>query len=769
MFREDFVWGVATSGYQVEGHTPDDGSGVCMWDVFCDEGRVPQNANTRLTVDEMHRYPQDFELMRLMGVKNYRFSLNWSRILPEGTGRVNEKGIQFYREMISCMLDNGITPYITLYHWELPEALNLRGGWMNREIVEWFGEYAKVVAENLSDLCDHFITLNEPQCSTMLGYSLGEHAPGLKVNRKETFIVAHNLLMAHGQAVINLRKYSCRPVQIGFSPTCGVAIPATDTPEDIEAAREVYFGFYGSDERWAWNVSWFVDPVIFGRYPEEGLKKFKDYLPEFKEEDMKLINQPLDFLGQNIYNGYPVHRAEDGSIEFPEMEWGYSHNDCDWPTNSESLYWGAKFTAQRYPIPLYITENGIATHDRVSADGRVHDADRIAFLDDYIGVLQQVADEGADIRGYFLWTFLDNFEWAEGYRKRFGTIYVDFQTQQRIAKDSAYWYKEVMETNGANLSVNSHPSGLIFIKPSFSHTIWGGSTLRDEFGYDEPGDDIGECWGISAHPQGDDEVLNGFYEGIRLSELWDKKKEIFGNAEGDRFPLLTKIISAKEDLSIQVHPNDEYAGIHENGSLGKMECWYILDAEPGSKLVVGHNAKTKEELADMIDNGRWNDLIRHVDIKPGDFIQIDPGTVHAICGGVTLLETQQSSDITYRLYDYDRLSNGKPRPLHLSQSKDVIMVPSPEASSMVVHDDSDEDIIRLIRCRYYEVYRIRCNGDLKAEFDRPFMLMSVVEGSGVIDSHPVKKGDHFIVPAGYGKIGMLGDMKIIASCLPGED
>lgn len=309
---------------------------------------------------------------------------------------------------------------------------------------------------------------------------------------------------------------------------------------------------------------------------------------------------------------------------------------------------------------------------------------------------------------------------------------------------------------------------LIFLNPTFSHTIWGGTALREVFGYDEPGDDIGECWGISANPQGDDTIASGRFKGMHLSELWRDHKEVFGGVKGDRFPLLTKIISAKDDLSIQVHPDDAYAGEHENGSLGKTECWYILDAAPGSRLVVGHNAATKEELCSMIDDGRWNDLIRHVDIAPGDFIQINPGTVHAICGGVTLLETQQNSDITYRLYDYDRLSDGKPRQLHLSQSKDVITVPSPDASDMVVHDSSDEDLAKLISCKYYEVYRIRSSADteLGLDFDKPFVLMSVVEGEGDIDGKAVKLGMHFIVPADYGHLQIKGDMKLIASCLP---
>ena len=307
---------------------------------------------------------------------------------------------------------------------------------------------------------------------------------------------------------------------------------------------------------------------------------------------------------------------------------------------------------------------------------------------------------------------------------------------------------------------------ILFLTPTFSHTVWGGDKLRTEFGYDEPGDDIGECWGISAHPQGDDIVADGEFKGKHLSELWNEHRELFGGAEGDRFPLLTKIISAKDDLSIQVHPDDEYAGEHENGSLGKTECWYILSAEEGSKLVVGHNAKSREELAEMIDGGKWNDLIRKVDIHPGDFVQINPGTVHAICGGVTLLETQQNSDITYRLYDYDRMPGGKPRQLHLSQSKDVITVPSGDPKDMVIHDSSNDDVVQLISCKYYEVYRLIVKGSLTHEFNRKFVLMSVVEGEGSINGHKINKGDHFILPSGNTNTQLSGDLKIIASSIP---
>lgn len=228
MFREDFVWGVASSAYQVEGTDAADGRGACVWDMFAADGRVFEHQNADTSCDHMHHYKEDIALMKHLGIRAYRFSLNWARILPEGTGRVNEKAIAMYRDMILTMKENGITPYLTLFHWEFPQALYERGGWQNPDVVQWFGEYAKVVAENFSDICEYFITINEPQCVVGLGHLSGVHAPGVKLPVAQTFLVAHHLLMAHGQAVINLRRYAVRPVKIGFAPTGGVAYPYTD-------------------------------------------------------------------------------------------------------------------------------------------------------------------------------------------------------------------------------------------------------------------------------------------------------------------------------------------------------------------------------------------------------------------------------------------------------------------------------------------------------------------------------------------------------------
>jgi len=585
---------------------------------------------------------------------------------------------------------------------------------------------------------------------------------------KEGFQIVHNILKAHGQAVISLREHAGRPVRIGFAPTCGVAYPYSDSAEDIEAARKVYFGFYNEDSNWAWNESWYSDPVFLGHYPQEGMEKYAPYLPEIADGDMDLIHQPIDFMCQNIYNGYYVKAGENGEPEFVDRAAGFPKTACGWPVTPEALYYGAKYLCDRYRLPLYITENGMSCHDVVSSDGKVHDSNRISFLDAYIGQLQRAAEAGADIRGYFLWTFLDNFEWEKGYQERFGIVYVDFQSQKRIVKDSAYWYRRVCETNGGSLSRNQPYRQILFLNPVFKHNIWGGSRLSQDFGYDVEGADIGECWGIAAHPNGDGTIRDGVYAGKKLSALWSEHPELFGNVDYDRFPLMVKIIDAKDDLSIQVHPDDAYAMANENGSFGKTECWYVLDCPEDAALVVGHNAGTKEELADMIHSGRWDGLIREIPVRRGDFIQIDPGTVHAIKGGLMILETQQNSDITYRVYDYDRLTDGKPRELHVEKSIDVIAVPAKPVADSVrsLNGLPVNELNEIYSCGYYRIFKLNVSGHAHAEHTFPFLLVSVVDGSGILNSQPVKKGDHLILPCGTGKMDFCGQMEIIASTVP---
>lgn len=308
---------------------------------------------------------------------------------------------------------------------------------------------------------------------------------------------------------------------------------------------------------------------------------------------------------------------------------------------------------------------------------------------------------------------------------------------------------------------------IIFLDPVFKQMVWGGDRLGKEWPYEIPGDNTGECWAVSAHPNGDCIVREGIYKGETLSALWGQHPELFGNIGLDRFPLLVKIIDAKADLSIQVHPDDAYAKVNENGSLGKTECWYILDCDKDSRLVVGHNAKDKAELTDMIRNGRWGELIREIPVKKGDFIKIDPGTVHAIKGGLLIMETQQNSDITYRVYDYGRLVDGKPRRLDIDKSIDVITVPSKKAEESVVSAEGLPENTRnlLCACEYFKVWKIDVTQSVLFEQEHPFLIMSVIEGSGTLDGQAVRKGDHFILPYGYGEVKLQGAMKLIASTI----
>lgn len=450
-FREDFVWGAATSAYQIEGAANEGGKGKHIWDVYVKEpGHIFQDHTGENACDHYHLFREDVEVMGKLGLKGYRFSIDWSRVLPDGFGRVNETGITFYNQLIDALLENGIEPYITLYHWELPYEIYKRGGWMNPEIVEWFGAYAKLIAERFSDRVSHFFTLNEPQCFVGLGFLTGEHAPGLKAPVQDTFEMAHNALKAHGRAVQMLRQYKKRPITIGYAPTGSMCYPETEKPEDIEAARQMLFSMQEDDRNWTWNVAWWSDPVLLGRYPEEGLVRYEQYLPKITDADMKLISEPIDVYGQNIYNGRCIRMGANGKpVEVKRYE-GFPKTAIDWPVTPKCLYWGPKFLYERYKKPIYITENGLSCHDVVSLDGKVHDPNRIDFLARYFGELKRAAGE-IDLRGYFQWSLMDNFEWAKGYSERFGLVYVDYRTQERILKDSAYWYRDVIQRNGENL------------------------------------------------------------------------------------------------------------------------------------------------------------------------------------------------------------------------------------------------------------------------------------------------------------------------------
>jgi len=452
-FKNGFVWGTATAAYQVEGAAYEDGKGLNVWDIFCkEEGHIFEGHTGDVACDEYHRYKEDVMLMKQMGIQAYRFSVSWARVMPDGTGAVNEKGLAYYDRLVDELLANGIEPYMTLYHWDLPYELHRRGGWMNPDAPEWFYQYAKVIGARFSDRVTHFFTINEPQCIVGLGYQTGIHAPGLKVGPYDYFRIWHNVLRAHGRAVQALRETAVQPVKIGMAPCGAMCYPASDSPEDIEAARKRMFSVPGNTlDDCTWDVAFWCDPVFFGKYPDDIMEKFGKYIPEFTEEDRRLITQPLDFYGQNLYNGMMIRDDGNGNPERVTRYPGFPKTAIQWPVTPESLYWAPKFLYERYKLPVLITENGMSAHDVVSLDGKVHDSNRIDFIHRYLRELRRAADDGVDIDGYFIWSVLDNFEWYRGYSERFGLVYVDYLTQKRIIKDSGWDYKEIIQSNGEHL------------------------------------------------------------------------------------------------------------------------------------------------------------------------------------------------------------------------------------------------------------------------------------------------------------------------------
>lgn len=439
-FPKGFVWGAATSSYQIEGAAYQDGKGLSIWDTGCRKpGAVRDFHNGDVACDHYHRYPEDIGLLKEMGVDAYRFSLSWPRILPEGTGPVNQKGLDFYDRLIDGLCEAGIAPYVTLYHWDLPYELYKRGGWLNRDITGWFAEYARVAVERFSDRVKHWMTLNEPQCFVGLGMQRGTHAPFVTLSQGDVLTAAHHALLAHGQSVRTLRAFAKQPLRIGFAPVGATYFPASRSPQDIEAARREMFR---TDKDSLFNAAWWSDPVFLGQYPQDGLAYHEKHMPPILTGDMEAIRQPLDFYGVNIYEGQRVQAGPDGKAVLTPWEAGFPRNDCGWPVVPECLYWGPRFLYERYRSPILITENGFAGQDWISQDGKCHDPQRIDYLSRYLEALEQARQDGAQVLGYFVWSLMDNFEWAEGYFKRFGMIHVDFATQRRTPKDAFYWYRD---------------------------------------------------------------------------------------------------------------------------------------------------------------------------------------------------------------------------------------------------------------------------------------------------------------------------------------
>ena len=432
-FPESFLWGTATAAFQIEGATEEDGRGKSIWDTFCaTPGKVSEGHTGAMATDHYHRWAQDIDLMVSLGLQAYRFSVAWTRIIPNGTGQVNAKGLDFYDRLVDTLLAKNVEPFLTLYHWDLPQALEDKGGWRVRETAEAFGRYAEVVAARLGDRVRNWMTINEYWCIVSLGYEKGEHAPGAKESPQVVRQVAHHLLLAHGLGVQSVRAAAKAKPSIGLAHNPSVVNPFTDLEADVSAARSLFVE----------NNDWYMGPMFRGKYPEAEWNRLGTDVPKVIDGDLKTINQPLDFMGFNIYSAWNVVRA--GAKPFDPSK-TYPRTQMDWPIQPDCLYWGIRFIRETYSdIPVYITESGCAFPDEVAADGQIYDWDRVQYMRWYLRGVERAVCEGYPIKGYFAWSLLDNFEWAFGYTRRFGIVYVDFKTLERKPKLSAQWYKETI-------------------------------------------------------------------------------------------------------------------------------------------------------------------------------------------------------------------------------------------------------------------------------------------------------------------------------------
>lgn len=450
VFPNNFVWGAASAAYQIEGGAKDGGRGPSIWDSFCRiPGKIERGETGDVACDSYHRWADDVAALKAMGLKAYRFSIAWPRIIPDGDGSVNPEGLAYYDKLVDALLENGIEPYVTLYHWDLPLALEEKGGWQNIDTARAFERYAAVLAEHFRGRVHSWLTINEIACVVNLGYGTGVHAPGLQLPLEGQFRCWQHVIYAHclAERVLHTADGTNR---VGFVSTGRLCYPVSEDPRDVEAARALTFG--SPDDDWGFTHQMSLDPLCLGHWPQENVGPrlaacFRDVPQEIT--DALAFGKP-DMIGLNIYNAIPARMGEQGP-EYAPRPVGYPCTALGWPVEPESLNWGPYFIHQRYGLPIYITENGQSCDDRIFLDGKVHDPDRIDFLARYLKALSQSIARGADIRGYFHWALLDNFEWYSGYNQRFGLYFVDYPTGRRIPKDSSFWYAETVAKNGANL------------------------------------------------------------------------------------------------------------------------------------------------------------------------------------------------------------------------------------------------------------------------------------------------------------------------------
>ena len=444
-FPKDFIWGVACASYQCEGAWDEDGKGPNIWDDFCHDtagNHIYNGENGDVACDSYHRYREDVALMKRFGIRAYRFSVSWARVIPDGDGEVNEKGLAYYDNLVNALLEAGIQPLMTLYHWDLPSTLQDKGGWLNRDIVAAFGRYTRILAQRFRGRVRNYMTINEPQCVTVLGYGNGEHAPGLKMSDYSLAKIYHNICLAHSEAQRQIKAVDPQAL-VGIVPCGRLCYPEQDTPENREAAYQATFDL---SRGWAFTFNIVLDSLIHRSYDPTAPQAVRDFAASIPASDWERMEAP-DYIGINVYQGDMVDRE---GCFVPRYS-GFPMTAFKWGVTPEVMRYGPQNLYRRYGLPMVITENGLSCNDRVYLDGKVHDLDRIDFLHRYLLQLKRGIEEGAPVKGYLQWSFLDNFEWGRGYSERFGMIYVDYRTLERTPKDSAHWYRQVIESNGGNL------------------------------------------------------------------------------------------------------------------------------------------------------------------------------------------------------------------------------------------------------------------------------------------------------------------------------
>lgn len=441
-FPTGFVWGVATAAPQIEGAAFEDGKGESVWDRFArTPGKVHNGDTLDVACDHYRRFGEDFALMRELGIKNYRLSIAWPRIFPQGDGALNQKGLDYYHRLFDVLAENGITPWVTMFHWDLPQALEDRGGWCERVTVDAFGRYADTIVREFGAKVKHWITLNEIRCFTLLAYAAGRgnKAPGRPVSAALLNQTYHHALLCHGHGVRAVRAYGGAGAKVGLTDNCEVCVPVSETPADVAAAK-----------------AWFTDENIHllgaiygGAYAPEYLRRCGVDAPRVQEGDFALISQPTDFLGLNIYTGTFIRANAQGAPEVVRLPAHYPHADSPWLSwMPQSIYWATRFVKELYGVKeIYITENGCGYNEEPVVGGEVNDLHRREFLRSYLRELHRAISDGVPIRGYFVWSFMDNFEWEDGYLRRFGIVHVDFDTQVRTPKLSAKYFATVTKEN----------------------------------------------------------------------------------------------------------------------------------------------------------------------------------------------------------------------------------------------------------------------------------------------------------------------------------